>query len=182
VSGSPDSDEVEFVAWLHHRGLCPECEFNWDEGDFEVLVEQCMADVEKFDDVLQSVDSTAPVAPGLWSATAYIWHTVDVLRFGAERFWTLTFDPSFGVPAWEENETAAVRFYDQLSPVVGIVALISAAETWRSAARDTPRNVDTAHPEAGTISAFDLVQRNAHEVRHHLVDIRRALSRVMPSD
>jgi hypothetical protein len=35
--------------------------------------------------------------------------------------------------------------------------------------------VVTPHPEAGAIGAFDVVQRNAHEVCHHLWDVRRAL-------
>jgi hypothetical protein len=114
------------------------------------------------------------VASGLWSASHYVWHTVDVLRFGTERLWTIGADPSFGVPMWDENVMASVRSYDRLSPVVGLVALIDVAITWKDAALDAPREVTTPHPEAGSISAFDVVQRNAHEVRHHLWDIQRA--------
>ena len=33
------------------------------------------------------------VEPGLWSASRYVWHTVDVLRFGTERLWTISADP-----------------------------------------------------------------------------------------
>jgi hypothetical protein len=114
------------------------------------------------------------VDSGLWSANRYLWHTVDVQRFGAERFWTLRVDASFGVPAWEENATAEVRSYDQLSPKAGLIALVSASEIWLRAALEAPRDASTPHPEAGTITAFDLVQRNGHEVCHHLFDVRRA--------
>jgi hypothetical protein len=68
---------------------------------------------------------------------------------------------------------ARVRSYDSLSPVVGLIALIEAAHAWKDAALDAPRDDRTPHPEAGAISAFDIVQRNAHEVRHHLWDIQR---------
>jgi hypothetical protein len=54
--------------------------------------------------------------PGLWSASRYLWHTVDVLRFGTERLWTIGADPAVGVPAWDENVNAEVRSYDDLSP------------------------------------------------------------------
>ena len=74
------------------------------------------------------IDPAEAVEPGLWSASRYVWHTVDVLRFGTERLWTIAADPSFGVPTWDENVVAEVRSYDQLSPVVGLIALIAAAD------------------------------------------------------
>ncbi len=40
-----------------------------------------------------------------------VWHTVDVLRFGPERLWTLSADPNFGVPSWDENAIAEERSY-----------------------------------------------------------------------
>jgi len=59
--------------------------------------------------------------------------------------------------------------------VVGLIALIETARTWREAAMEAPHDVPTAHPEAGEICAFDVVQRNAHEVCHHLWDIQRGI-------
>ncbi len=104
-----------------------------------------------------------------------MWHTVDVLRFGTERLWTISADPLFGVPVWDENVMAEVRSYDDLSPVVGLVALIEAAHVWREAALEAPQDAETPHPEVGAICAFDVVQRNAHEVRHHLWDVQRGV-------
>jgi hypothetical protein len=72
---------------------------------------------------------------------------------------------------------ADVRAYDDLSPAVGLIALISAVRGWREAALEAPETVSTAHPEGGEISAFDVVQRNAHEVSHHLWDIQRGESK-----
>jgi hypothetical protein len=163
-------------SWIRPRASCPECGFDWDERSYEVLVGQCVSTMAVFGGVLSRVDPAAAVEPGLWSASRYVWHTVDVLRFGTERLWTISADPSFGVPVWDENLIAEVRSYDKLSPIVGLIALITAADAWRTAALEAPHDVTTPHPEAGAIGAFDIVQRNAHEVRHHLWDVQRALN------
>ena len=166
---SPRSD------WGAPIGLCPECGFDWDESGYERLVGQCVRNVAVFGGVLSRIDPAVAVEPGLWSASRYVWHTVDVLRFGTERLWTISADPSFGVPEWDEKDVAEVRTYDALSPVVGLIALIAAADGWRTAALEAPHDVSTPHPSAGSICAFDVVQRNAHEVCHHLWDVERAL-------
>jgi hypothetical protein len=157
--------------WAPMTGRCDECQFDWSEPSYEVLIGRCMQDVATFGEAMATKDPALPVAPGLWSASRYVWHTVDVLRFGTERLWTISVDASFGVPVWDENVVAGVRSYDSLSPVVGLIALIDAANAWKDAALEAPRDERTPHPEAGTIDAFDVVQRNAHEVRHHLWDI-----------
>lgn len=166
--------EEAFDAWSDHAGLCPECGFDWDENDYEDLVGQCVQSVAVFGEVLSRIDPTAAVRPGLWSASRYLWHTVDVLRVGTERFWTISADPTFGVPDFDENVLAEVRSYDDLSPIVGLIALIAAARSWRTAALEAPHDVATPHPDAGSIRAFDVALRNAHEVCHHLWDIERS--------
>jgi hypothetical protein len=153
---------------------CPECGFDWNEAGYEVLVGQCVQNIAVFGGVLSRIDPAVAVEPGLWSASRYVWHTVDVLRFGTERLWTISADPTFGVPTWDENVMADVRSYDHLSPMVGLIALISGADAWRTAAFEAPHDVSTPHPESGSICAFDVIQRNAHEVHHHLWDVRRA--------
>jgi hypothetical protein len=165
-TSGPPKDE-----WAAQTGRCTECQFDWSETSYEILVGHCMQDVATFGEAMAARDPALPVAPGLWSASRYVWHTVDVLRFGTERLWTISVDASFGVPVWDENVVAGVRSYDSLSPVVGLIALIQAANAWKDAALEAPRDEHTPHPEAGTIDAFDVVQRNAHEVRHHLWDI-----------
>jgi hypothetical protein len=167
--------DAPFDAWEDHQGRCPECGFDWDETEYEDLVGQCMRDVADFGAVLSAIDPEAEVQPGLWSASRYVWHTVDILRCGTERFWTISADPRYGVPTFDENVLADVRSYDGLSPVVGLIALIAAAQSWRLAALEAPHDVSTPHPEAGSICAFDIAQRNAHEVCHHLWDIQRSM-------
>jgi hypothetical protein len=173
VNGDATPDVSE--GWGLRKGLCAECRFDWGETDYENLIGQCVHDVAVFGGVLSQIDPAAAVEPGLWSASRYVWHTVDVLRFGTERLWTISADPFFGVPSWDENIVAEVRAYDDLSPIVGLIALISAAHAWREAAMEAPQDIPTPHPEAGEICAFDIVQRNAHEVCHHLWDAQRGI-------
>jgi hypothetical protein len=173
MSAEPSSRESG--EWAPRGGTCAECQFDWGETDYDNLTGQCVHAVAVFGEVLSRIDPALAVEPGLWSASRYVWHTVDVLRFGTERLWTISADPSFGVPSWDENVLAEVRSYDDLSPVVGLIALISAALTWREAAMEAPHDVVTPHPEAGEIRAFDIVQRNAHEVCHHLWDVQRGI-------
>ena len=177
-----DPEYVNPSQWGLRSGTCVECGFDWGERDYEALVGQCVRGVAVFGGVMSQLDPSAAVDPGLWSASRYVWHTVDVLRFGTERLWTISADPSYGVPAWDENVVADVRSYDALSPMVGLIALIEAARSWRQAALEAPHDVPTAHPEAGEICAFDVVQRNAHEVCHHLWDVRRGLPEPVPSN
>src|ERR1700722_4094357 len=122
-------------SWQRPHGACPECAFDWDLSAYEVLVGECVRNVAVFGGVLSRIDPAQAVQPGLWSASRYVWHTVDVLRFGTERRWTISADPSVGVPTWDEKEAAGVRRYDELSPIVGLIALIEAAHGWRRAAR-----------------------------------------------
>jgi hypothetical protein len=170
-----DAASVVSENWGRRHGRCAECGFDWSEADYETLIGQCVHAIAVFGEVLSRIDPAQAVQPGLWSASRYVWHTVDVLRFGTERLWTISADPSFGVPLWDEHAIAEARSYDELSPVVGLIALIAAARAWREAAMEAPHDVPTTHPEAEQICAFDVVQRNAHEVCHHLWDIQRGL-------
>jgi hypothetical protein len=83
----------------------------------------------------------------------YLWHLVDVLRIGTERLLTLTHDPGRGITCWDENALAKVRRYQQLSPVVRLIALRSAAQAWATTATAAPADVQVRHPQFGTLGA-----------------------------
>jgi hypothetical protein len=70
---------------------------------------------------------------------------------------------------------AANRNYEKLSPVVGLKALKAAAHDWVAAARDAPLDGKVEHPSLGTLTTFDSIRRNAHEVQHHAADVRQEL-------
>ena len=159
------------MGWQPDQTRCPECRFDWTISGNKaiVLVRHSPVDYER---AMADVDPHRPVRPSLWTPDQYLWHMVDVLRFGIERLLTLTLDPTAGVPCWDENDLAAFRSYDALSPVVGVRLYGGTVGDWVDAARKSPADARTSHPEFGTIDALDVVRRNAHEVQHHLLDIR----------
>lgn len=101
----------------------------------------------------------------------YVWHLVDVLRIGMDRLITLRLDPAHGIPCWDENLLAEARRCLQLSPSVGVAVLQRTARQWVQTANETPE-ASTEHPLYGTLDTVDVIRRNAHEVQHHLWDIR----------
>lgn len=103
----------------------------------------------------------------------YAWHVVDVLRIGSERLLALQLDSLHGIPCWDENLLAEARRYEQLSPIVALAALEVAATQWLATVSETP-DAEVEHPVFGVLRTIDVVRRNAHEVRHHLWDIRGA--------
>jgi hypothetical protein len=158
------------MRWQPDTEKCPQCGFSWSMpvGDAIALV----ADAPTlFGEVATRPDATTRPEPGVWSPAEYAWHMVDVLRIGTERLWTAMIDPDAGIPCWDENALAAVRRYSALSPRVGVRALGDAVRSWREAAAQISPQATVEHAEFGTISAADIIRRNAHEAYHHARDI-----------
>jgi hypothetical protein len=150
---------------------CMECGFAWDLS-YDDAVGIVGRAPSWFAKAFDGASFAAP-PPGVWTAAAYLWHVVDVVRFGTERLWSLSLDPAAGLPAWDADVMAAARSYDARSVRVGLHALEVATEDWLVAARVVPRYVTSLHPEFGPIDARSSVVRNAHEVVHHVLDVRR---------
>lgn len=112
---------------------------------------------------------------GIWSPREYLWHVVDVLRYGTERFWTFALDPHAGLMPWDERVALSVREGSPMSVSVGLRALERAAEEWLRACAEAPSDVSADHPELGPMDREAVVRRNAHEVVHHAMDIERGL-------
>ena len=116
------------------------------------------------------------VDPERWSAIGYLWHVVDVLRFGTERLWMITLDADHGTRGWDQELLAAGRRYESLSPVVGQYALERAVDEWLRAVDAAPDNGSIEHPELGLITTDRSIVRNAHEAHHHALDAERELA------
>jgi len=162
-----------WVRWKPEHDPCPECGFSWGIA-VTGAVELVRGSPARYEEAVRGRDATAPVLPGAWSPGQYLWHMVDVLRNGTERLWTIGIDPENGVPCWDENELAEVRSYDRQSVAVGLRAYERSVTGWCEAAEEVRSDALTVHAELGTISASDVIRRNAHECRHHLVDIQKA--------
>jgi hypothetical protein len=163
------------MRWKPEAERCVECGFSWSiaPADAVGLVD---SSPQRVNSTLEGADRAKerPTA-GVWSPSEYLWHLVDVLMIGRERLLTISTDPAAGIPCWDENALAEVRHYDALSPLVGLIAYESAAYEWVALARNVPVEDSVEHPQLGTLTAGDIMRRNAHEVQHHELDIRRGL-------
>jgi hypothetical protein len=157
--------------------VCPGCGFAWSISvDEAVHLVQGVAD--RYEQLLADGVGLRSDDPARWSAKGYLWHVVDVLRFGTERLWTLTLDTDAGVPGWDQVVMGAARQYEKLSPDGGLRALRVALRDWVKAAREAPRAAKVEHAVLGDLTTVDSIRRNAHEVQHHELDIRNALAPV----
>ncbi|GHJ42954.1 hypothetical protein Cs7R123_02960 [Catellatospora sp. TT07R-123] len=155
---------------------CPECGFDWAIA-FDDAVAVVAATADHCRTAFAAASPADPVA-GVWSPAQYLWHMVDVLRYGTERMWTLTLDPDAGVIAWSADLVIdEVRARSPFSVPVGLRALASAAAQWCDAALAAPADTRTAHPSWGMVDRLRLARISAHEIRHHELDIRRGLRR-----
>jgi hypothetical protein len=169
---------ISRMRWKPETDRCSECEFNWNlaSGDAVSLVETSPKRIARL--FRGSEEATRRPAPEVWSPSTYLWHLVDVLRIGSERLLTVSIDPAAGIPCWDENDLAEVRQYDKLSPRVAVGVYGDAVSAWVAMTDGVPVNASVEHPEFGTLTAEDIIRRNAHEVQHHELDIRRGLKAV----
>ncbi len=161
------------MRWQPDAPRCAECGFDWEcsRAQAAALV---TAGPDEAARILAALPDPARRDGETWSASMYAWHLADVLRIGAERLLTLACDPGRGITCWDENALAQVRRYQWLSPDVGLIVLRSAAREWADAAAAAPDRASVRHPGFGDLGAADLIRRNAHEMHHHLMDLRRA--------
>ena len=156
-------------------GHCAECGFLWSIS-IEEAIRLVGGASDRYARLLADGGGARSEDPDHWSATGYLWHVVDIIRFGTERLWTLTLEPGAGVPGWDQNVLAEARHYEKLSLVVGLRALSVALQDWVAAAMDAPPSAEVQHPVLGTITTDESIRRNAHEVQHHELDILRTLA------
>lgn len=162
------------MRWQPDSPVCAGCGFDWniDRPAATGLVAHAPQNAAT---ALACINDPTERRDERWSAAMYVWHLVDVLRIGAERLLTLSHDPGRGIACWDENALAEARRYQQLSPVVGLTVLRSAAKEWAETAKSAPGDVEVGHPRFGSLGALEIIRRNAHEVQHHLLDINRYL-------
>jgi hypothetical protein len=176
---------VDVTKETPRSGACGECGFDWTTPipDAIHLVQRAPERIAALfaegvaRNVAEAETRTGTAASGSvrWSPGEYLWHLVDVVRFGTERLWTLALDAGAGFPGWDQDAMAGVRRYDGLSPTVGLRGLGMAVADWVVAAREAPPAATVHLPVLGEMTTEDSIRRNAHEAVHHELDIRRGL-------
>jgi DinB superfamily len=157
---------------------CAECGFDWSLT-FADGVQTVTETADRLAGLLDGIPPRgAAVRPAVdvWSPAEYLWHVVDVLRFGTERLWTLRLEPDAGVMPWDADLATELRARSPFSLAVGLHALRDGVRAWTIAALEAPADLTVNHPELGPMDAATMVRRNAHELVHHERDIRRGLA------
>jgi hypothetical protein len=139
-------------------GQCDECGFDWS-SPLAVAVEKVAEAPARYELPFRSEHGPTSRGDQVWTPRDYLWHMVDVLRYGTERLWTLELDPGAGVLAWDENLVATVRDGSPLSALVGLQALSAAVGEGVRAVENAPGDVTAVHPEFGPMDRLLMVRR-----------------------
>ena len=132
----------------------------------------------RFRDAVGPSDGTS-VGTGLtWSVTAYVCHVADNLRIFAERLVGVARGGGLQIAAYDQDDLAAVRHYDDVAVQGALWSLERAVSDWLAAV-ELARSADVVfdHPQRGSYTWADVVSSNLHDAVHHEFDIRRALAK-----
>ncbi len=143
-----------------------------------VALEAVASAPDRFHAAFDVESLTRAVAETAWNPAQYLWHVVDVIRYGTERLLALDLDAANGAMAWDADEAMHLRRRSPMSIVVGLAALELAVRQWAVVAESVSDEKQIRHPEFGMMDALLMCRRNAHEVVHHEWDVRRYSTRL----
>ncbi len=162
--------------WIAEYGSpCRECGFDWSL-DPEAVIVQVEALPDRFAALLdgRAGDEIAPGAS--WSAKAYVFHVADNLRVFAERLEGVAAGGSTALAAYDQDELADARHYDEMSVQSALWALRTSTAAWASATRGAlTRPIEYLHAERGLLNAAEITRAPAHDAVHHCWDVTRAV-------
>ena len=171
VDGNPEVRDD----WKRRTGRCSECQFDWAEPDYETLVGQCVHGVAVFGEVLSRVEPSEAVEPGtLVGQPLPVAHG----RRAALRYRTPLDDqrrPGVRRPELGRERRRRGSLLRRALPGGGPDRVDRRGPGLAGGSAGSSARRHDGHSEAGQIGAFDIVQRNAHEVSHHLWDVQRGL-------
>ncbi|HEX4220333.1 MAG TPA: hypothetical protein VHZ02_18305 [Acidimicrobiales bacterium] len=122
-------------------------------------------------------------APALaWSVQAYVWHAGDNLRIWAERLAGAAAGGDRPVTGYDQDLLSEVRGYEAMPVGAALWSLARATGDWREATRlvGARRDIVVEHPTMGSFTVTDVTRQVAHDLHHHLDDVRRILSHQDP--
>jgi DinB superfamily len=166
-------------------GRCDECGFDYDEPDLTGLLAELDRQAAEFGPLLAGAGDRVArrPEPEVWSALEYACHVRDVLFIQRERIGqTLAEDKPVYVPMNREQRLVDER-YDQQDPSTAAADLRANAGAFVAAgealdADGLRRTGIYNYPTPTERTLFWLLHHTAHEVRHHLYDVRRVLELV----
>jgi hypothetical protein len=161
---------------------CAECDFTYDTSQAAAAGRAIREQVAEVVAILQSADvnQRTRLRADLWSALEYGCHVRDVLLVQRERVLAARRVNGSGcTPMGREERVIHDGYADQrpgdVARQLGDAALLFNNVLSRLDADDWDRTVVYNYPEPRERSLRWLAVHTAHEVRHHLLDIRRQL-------
>lgn len=153
---------------------CSECSFAWST-DGDTALDHLRGAADRYAVVLRGRDATRKPAPQVWSPSGYVWHVGDVVRAWAERLHDLSTASEASWAAFDPDELARARGYDELPPSTGPWALARSTDALMQSLGSLDLPTAFRHPQWGAGTVADALRWLAHEAAHHELDIRRGL-------
>ncbi len=155
---------------------CRECGFDWS-----ITAPQAIAAVAQSPDAFEQALAAGPpdarVPELAWSAAAYVRHVADNLEMSSYRLDQARLDGRTAIPGYDADVLAAARNYATATPAASLLALRRSAAAWaEDAGAAVEAGVVVQHAARGRQTAHEVVRSNAHDVMHHLHDLRRIVA------
>jgi Mycothiol maleylpyruvate isomerase N-terminal domain len=158
---------------------CVECGFDWDRVDPGAIIESLATAGPRYTDALAPFGDeqvhSRPTA-STWSALEYTAHTRETLAFYDERVRRVITEHRPRLEAFGFADAAERDAYNAEVVVFTLEGLSAAADRFAGRLRDLPDDAWERFgigSDGGTRTVLLLARRGAHEVEHHLMDVRR---------
>ena len=119
--------------------------------------------------------------PGVWSSLEYVAHTRDAVAWYEERIRSVLNQTGVTLEGFDWDEACEARRYRDEDPKEALAGLDAACVSLAGllAGLDDAdwATSGVGSADGGPRSVHLLAQRAAHELRHHLVDVRRGMGR-----
>jgi|ERR1700733_444275 hypothetical protein len=156
---------------------CSSCRFSWTAPMAAVVVTIDGAAVD-FESLVAGRTGSERIPPLAWSVRAYVWHAGDNLRIWAERLAGAASGVDGPVAAYDQDLLSQARGYEAMPLSAALWSLARATGDWREARLMIGERSDVVleHPAMGSFTVADVTRQVAHDLHHHLDDVRTILS------
>lgn len=111
-----------------------------------------------------------------WTVVGYACHVGDSIRIWAERIASVALGNDGDVAPYDQDALARVRHYDAIDLPAALWSLDRAVADWQAALELVGQSAFVmGHEELGSMVLDDVLRIRAHDVVHHVHDIRRIL-------
>jgi hypothetical protein len=166
---------TENAWWVEQYGdPCRECGFVWSQSAADAI-ERAEAVPARLAALLDGRTGAERFPDATWSAKAYVFHVADNFRIFAERLEGVAAGGSTALAAYDQDELAAARRYEEMSVESALWSVGTAAAAWATASRFAlSQPTEFLHAERGHLTAAEVVRGPAHDAVHHCWDVTRA--------